>query len=192
MDEESKETRYKPEQLSIVTSYYQPAVPCEQPQSEKEEELKANSKCSCCVWLGFVAVITYTVLALIFGILFIVLTAIGKENISLHEGSKYCNCELFAPSVGYGLGLTLLIEVGLEVSIIIIFILASIGEALKKLFDHCFVIGGLLAFNYVCFLCIILTIIAMGGICCSVVVAGLSGLIVAFKFVIIYVYICHS
>ena len=63
--EEPKETHYMPyhtEQLSIATITYQPAIPNEQPQSEKEEELKSNSKCSCCVWLGLVAVITNTVL----------------------------------------------------------------------------------------------------------------------------------
>ena len=204
---ESKETHYTPcyteqnhQSSSAPTTSDQPVVvPSEQPQNEKDEEVKTDNKCTCCAWLGYVAVITYTVLTLIFGILFIVLTAVGKENISIHKGSTHCSCELFVPAVGYLLGVIQLIEVGLLVGIPVIFMLGFCVEGMINfLLYYCFVAGGLLVINFFCFLCTTLAAIvfvAMGGMCCSttsVVVASLSGVIAAFKLVIFYVSICHE
>lgn len=201
--EEPKTTHYTPFQENVIqpsiTSEEQPAISEQQPADDKKKD--NTLYCTCCEYVGYGTLITNTLLTLIFGILFIILTAVGEQNISLHDDDMRCDCTLFAPSVGHGLGVSLLIEVGLLVGVLIFGLVAFSfkNEAIMKIALYCcFVAGGFLAINYIAFLCITIAVIvfvAMGGVCCSVTsvaVASLSAVIAIFKFVFIIAVLCYQ
>ena len=59
--------------------------------------------------------------------MFIVLTAVGQENSSEND----CDCAQFTPSIGYGLGASLLLEVGMLV-VVFMFIIISVAFFWQK------------------------------------------------------------
>lgn len=205
-DEANEMTHYKPFQdntvlQSSIASGQQPAMSEQQQLTDGKKGDNVTVDCTCCEYLGYGTIITNTLLTLIFGILFIILTAVGKQNVSIHDGDTRCDCTLFAPSVGHGLGVSLLIEVGLLVGVSIFGIVAFLlkNDAIIKIALYCcFVAGGFIAVNYLGFLCMTIAVIvfvATGGVCCSVtsvVVASLSAVIAVFKFVFIIVFLCYQ
>ena len=142
------------------------------------------------------------VLSLIFAIVFIILTAVGKENISTYDGAhsldKRCDCTLFTPSLGYGLAASLFIEVGLIALVLVFAILAFLCKTEKLFLYYALVDGSFLALNGIAFLCMTLAVIVFvvrGSYCCSVTsitVASLSAVILAMKIVFITVIGCSS
>ena len=88
--------------------------------------------CSPCEICGYATAVVFFFLTLILGIVFIALTAVGKENTS----SSDCDCTGYTPSMGYGLGASYLIEVGLLV-VLLVFLLVMTNtktEDIRRLF----------------------------------------------------------
>ena len=156
---------------------------------------------SCCECAGYLTGILIELTTLIFGILFIVLSAVGGENIS----NRDCHCTLFTRSLGHGLGISLLLEIGMLFAVLVMAIGLSLcqnsekEEACTKLVQYyCYVTGSFIALNYIAFLCMtiaVLVFVATGGSCCSatsVAVASLSAVMAVFKFIVILVVLCYS
>lgn len=157
--------------------------------------------CSCCECVGFLTGILAVLLTFIFGILFIVLSAVGGENTKSKENN--CDCTQFTRGLGSGLGISLLLEVGVLLALLAL----AVGAALcKSKQDKCeklvqyysFVAGAFIAVNYICFLCMTIAVIvfvATGRSCCSatsIVVASLSGVLSVVKLVVIFVILCYG
>ena len=155
--------------------------------------------CSPCDICGYSTVVVIILLTLIFGILFIVLTAVGKQNTkSTSEGG--CDCTLYSPSMGYGLGVSLLLEIGMMMVMFIFISVISLtknSSTEKVCYGFCVFFGFLLIINYLGFLCTSITatvFVGIGGTCCSVtsiVVASLSIFLAAIKLLLTVVGICY-
>ena len=153
--------------------------------------------CKCCDIIGYLTVIVTLLLNLIFGIVFIVLTAIGKENV--HSREKNCDCTQYTPSMGNGLGASLLLELAMMVLWFVLYAIAELtkNKSLEKsLVASSIFVFCLLALNYLGFLSTTIAAIVFvgtGGSCCSatsVIVASISVAITAFKLMIISVCCC--
>ena len=170
------------------------------PTINNKKEEKYIYDCSCCECVGYMTVVITVLLTLVFGILFMVLTAVGGENTSSRE--KNCHCKLFTRELGYGLGISLLLEVGMLFAVLALAVGAALckqkAAACEKLVEYySFVAGIFVAINYISFLGMTLAVIvfvATGGVCCSVtsiVVASLSAVMSAFKLVLIFIILCY-
>ena len=154
--------------------------------------------CSPCDICGYVSAVILFLLTLILGIVCIVLTAVGQENTSSEE--RDCDCTEFTPSMGYGLGASQLLEVGMLV-ICFVFLCVSVltkRDDLQKLF---------LAFIIFTFMLIVLngigffgatitaiTFVGEGGPCCSatsIIVASLCVALATIKLAILTVACCY-
>ena len=158
-----------------------------------------DNKCANASCVNGGVLIVSTLLSLIFGIIFVVLTAVGKENTSSHEEDNRCDCTLFTPSLGYGMAASLFIEVGIILAVLVFGLAAVACEKLMKLLTYyAFVSGSFIAVNFIGFLCMTLAVIvfvAMGGRCCSatsIAVASLSAVISALKIVFICIISCYT
>ena len=90
--------------------------------------------CSPCDICGYVTAVVIFLVTLILGIVFIVLAAVGQENTSSDESN--CDCTDFTPSMGYGLGASLLLEVGMLVMLFVFVCVISLTKTdhIEKLF----------------------------------------------------------
>ena len=168
------------------------------PTVSKKKDHRYVYDCSPCDICGYVTAVVLFLLTLILGIVVIVLTAVGQENTSSSEGD--CDCTDFTPSMGYGLGACLLLEVGMLVFLLIFLLVITNTktEHIEKLF---------IAFSVFTVMLIILngigffstTIAAIvfvgeGGSCCSVtsiIVASLCVVMATIKLVILTVSFCY-
>ena len=188
------------------THYYDPAYDSESSESKASSSVDLGMAVNTRGWYVYFGLMVVNVLlSLIFAVAFIILTAVGKENISTHDGAhsldKRCDCAQFTPSVGYGLAASLFIEVGL---IFLVFVLAvfnkivTICRKYRIFFYYALFDGSFLALNGIAFLCMTLSVIifvAQGSYCCSVtsvIVASLSAVILTLKIVFITVICCCS
>lgn len=147
--------------------------------------------------------LTNTLLTFIFAIVIIVLTAAGNPNIRIrarvYDLDKGCDCTSFTPSLSYGLAVSLFIEIGLMVTLLILaVVLMVVGEKYSKLVEYYgYVAGSLVGFNFLAFLCMTLAVIvfvAMGtSTCCSatsIAVASLSAFLMVIKTLFICCFCC--
>ena len=145
--------------------------------------------------------LTNTLLTFIFAIVIIVLTAAGKPNIRIrvYDLDKGCDCTSFTPSLSYGLAVSLFIEIGLMVTLLILaVVLMVVGEKYSKLVEYYgYVAGSLVGLNFLAFLCMTLAVIvfvAMGtSTCCSatsIAVASLSAFLMVIKTLFICCFCC--
>ena len=157
--------------------------------------------CSTCMQAGML--ILNTLLTFIFAIVIIVLTAVGKENISTYDGSrtdKKCDCTSLTPSLSYGLAVSLFIEIGLMVTMIILAGITTLtnNDKYSKLLNYYgYAAGSFIGLNFIVFLCMTIAVIvyvAMGtSACCSatsIVVASLSTFLVVIKTVFVCCLCC--
>ena len=174
----------------------------QQSQNESIILCKGSEARGWCVYLGIL--IINILLSLTFAIAFIILTAVGKKNISTydrdHDIDKMCDCTLFTPSLGYGFGGSLFIELGLIAGV---FVLAAVAvlccsKSYKLVLYYALVDATLIVLNFIAFLCMTLAVIvfvARGGQCCSVtsiVVASLSSVLLVLKIVFVVIVCCYS
>ena len=162
----------------------------------------AGGTYSVCMQVGMI--VLNTLLTFIFAIVIIVLTAVGKRNIStydgMHELDKRCDCTLFTPSLSYGLAVSLFIEIGLMVTLIIFAVITTVTDNTnysKLLNYYGYVAGSFVALNFFAFLCMTLAVIvfvAMGtSACCSatsIVVVSLSTFLLVIKTLFICCFCC--
>ena len=158
--------------------------------------------CSLCMQVGMMLI--NALLTFIFTIVIIILTAVGKRNIStyddMHDLDKRCDCTLFTPSLSYGLTVSLFIEIGLMVTLIIFAAITTVTDGTKysKLLNYyAYVAGSFVALNFFAFLCMTLAVIvfvAMGTLACcnatSIVVASLSTFLLVIKTLFICCFCC--
>ena len=152
--------------------------------------------CSPTTICGYVTAIVIFLLTLILGIVFLVLTAVGQENTSNND----CDCTDFTPSMGYGLGASLLLEVGM---LVIVFVFACIitltkSDHIEKLF-YAFSIFtlGLIILNGLGFFATTIAatvFVGTGGSCrsiTSIIVVSLSTVLATIKLLIVSVGVCY-
>lgn len=160
--------------------------------------------CSLCMQVGMMVV--NTLLSFVFAIIIIILTAVGKRNVSTYDGmhdlDKRCDCTLFTPSLSYGLAVALFIEIGLMVTLIIFAVISTviddtINKYPKFLSYFATVAGSLIVLNFFAFLCMTIAVIvfvAMGtSACCSatsIAVASLSTFLLVVKTLFICCFCC--
>lgn len=156
-----------------------------------------------CVYLG--TLITNILLTLTIAITIVVLTAIGKKNINIptyDEGA--CDCTPFTLSIGYGLGGSLFVELGLIAATFVFIMVGTLVEDMCRsewnIFENCYVVadGALIGLNFAAFLGMTVAVvgyIANGGDCCSetsIAVASLSVFLVLFKIVCFTIICCYT
>ena len=171
-----------------------------EPHTQFKKKDKYVYDCSCGEICGYVTAVVIFLLTLVFGIVFIVLTAVGKENTSSSE--KDCDCTQFTPSIGYGLGASLLLEVGMLVVLIVFVAVISLtkkNDTEKIFLAFSIFLCALITLNFLGFLCATIAAIVFVGTggsgCCSVtsiIVASLSVVLATIKLLIITVVCCWS
>ena len=162
---------------------------------------KDDDSCSICTQVGMLLI--NTLLTFTIAVIIIVLTAVGKPNISTydgqHEPDKKCSCTLFTPSLAYGLAITLFIEIGLMITLIIFAVIASVTDTkYSKLFTYyAYVAGSFIALNFFGFVCMTIAVLVFAGmgtsLCCSatsIAVAALSAFLLLIKTILICCFCC--
>lgn len=166
-----------------------------------KEKYSYDCSRSDCMQAGML--LTNTLLTFIFAIVIIVLTAAGKPNIRIrtrvYDLDKGCDCISFTPSLSYGLAVSLFIEIGLMVTLLVLAVVSTVvGKKYSKLVEYYgYVAGSLVGLNFLGFLCMALAVIvfvAMGtSTCCSatsIAVASLSAFLMAIKTLFICCFCC--
>lgn len=152
--------------------------------------------CSPTFICGFVTTIVIFLLTLILGIVFLVLTAVGQENTSNDD----CDCTDFTPSMGYGLGASLLLEVGMLVIVFVFLCIITLTKSdhiEKLMYAFSIFTFGLIILNGIgLFATTIAAIVSVGtgGSCCSItsiIVASLSTVLATIKLLILTVGFCY-
>ena len=170
----------------------------------KDSHSDDGGTCSLGIQVG--AALTNTLLSFVFAVSIIVLTALGKDNISTYggydgvddlDGEILCDCTLFTPSLSYSLAVSLFTEIAL-MAILIIFavILTILGdiEYSKPFVYYARVTGTFIALNFFAFLCMTLAMMALASMgtssCCSgssMLVARLSSFLLVVKVLFIII-----
>jgi hypothetical protein len=179
---------------------YEGVDPLSLPQPPTVSKKKDNYvyDCSPCDICGYVTAVVIFLVTLILGIVSIVLTAVGQENTTSDE--KDCDCTEYTPSMGYGLGSALLLEVGMLVILFVFVCVMALTKTdhIEKLFMvFSLVISMLIILNGLgIFSATIAAIVFVGegGSCCSVtsiIVASLNVALATIKLLIVTVGFCY-
>lgn len=173
----------------------------------KDSHRDDGGTCSLGIQVG--TALTNTLLSFVFAVSIIVLTALGKDNISTYgyDGVNdldeiLCDCTFFSPSLSYGLAVSLFTEIVLMATLMIFAVILTIvgdTEYSKPFAYYARVTGTFIVLNFFVFLCMTLVVMALASMgtsaCCSgssMLVARLSSFLLGVKVLfMIMVYYTH-